>query len=80
MKNYKGYYIDHVIFHSETEIDTFLKKQAIEKYRMLCQMFAEKPSMELNVIMCDHSDRLHNVFGLGYDEIENIEIEAVTAA
>lgn len=76
MKNYKGYYIDHVYFHSEAEIDAFIKKQAIDRYKMFCTMFANKPSMELAVMMSDHADRLHTVFGLSYDEIEAIEIEA----
>ena len=30
-----GYYIDHVHFHSEVEIDEFCKELAIERYRML---------------------------------------------
>lgn len=80
MKQYKGYYIDHVVFNSEAEIDNFIKEQAIEKYKMLCAMFAKKPSMELTAIMCDKADYLHNVCGLTYAEIEDIEIEAMKAA
>lgn len=80
MKKYRGYYIDGVIFHSESEIDAFIKKQAIEHYKMLCAMFANKPSIELSVMMCDKADYLHNVLGLSYAEIEDIEIEAIKAA
>lgn len=29
MKNYKGYYIDKVIFNNEKEIDDFMKDNAI---------------------------------------------------
>ena len=80
MKNYKGYYIDGVVFHSKSEIDMFIKEQAIERYKQLCAMFANKPSMELNAMMCDKADYLHNVCGLSYDAIEQIEIEAIKAA
>lgn len=80
MKNYKGYYIDGVIFNSKSEIDAFIKKQAIENYKMLCTMFADKPSMELCAIMGSKADYLHDVCGLSYAEIEDIEIEAIKAA
>lgn len=76
MKQYKGYYIDNVIFNNETEIDAFLKKQAIEKYQLLCKMFLEDSCMELVVMMSPIEERLHDEFGLSYEEIEQIEIEA----
>lgn len=72
MKQYKGYYIDHVVFNSEAEIDNFIKKQAVEGYKALCTMFANKPSMELSAMMCDKAKFLHEC-GLGYDEIEALE-------
>ena len=81
MKQYKGYYIDHVHFNSEAEIDSFLKEQAISRYRMLCRMFAEQDAgMELSIIMCEQADKLHNTFGMDYNEIEQIEIEVFKAA
>lgn len=79
MKQYKGYYIDHVSFNSKDEIDAFIKKLAIERHEMLARMFADKPSMELSVMMSDNADRLHNVFGMGYEFIEEIEINAISA-
>ena len=80
MTNYKGYYIDNVIFHSKSDIDAFVKEQAINKYKMLVEMFSRKPSMELSCMMSDHADRLHKVFGLSYGEIEDIEIAVFKAA
>lgn len=79
MTKYKGYYIDQVIFNSKEEIDAFIKKQTIDKYKMLCKMFAENASMELITIMQPYEDRLHNEFGLSYEEIEALEIEAYVA-
>lgn len=76
MKQYKGYYIDKVIFHSESDIDAFIKRETIRKYQMFCKMFADNASMELIVIMRPYEERLHNEFGLSYEEIEQLEIEA----
>lgn len=78
MKKYKGYYIDHVYFNSESDIDAFIKKQAIERYKTLAVMFSNKPSMELTSMMCDLADRLVKVFGLTYTEIEELEIAAIS--
>ena len=43
MKQYRGYYIDHVIFNSTAEIDAFIKKQAVEHHNRLSKMFSEHP-------------------------------------
>ena len=77
MKQYRGYYIDHVIFNSTAEIDAFIKKQAVEHHNRLSKMFSEHPSMELSSIMSDSADRLHILFGFSYEEIEKMEIVAM---
>lgn len=79
MKQYKGYYIDKVIFNNETEIDAFIKKQTIEKYQLLCKMFTNDACMELVTMMTPYEERLHNEFGLSYEEIEQLEIKAISA-
>lgn len=76
MKQYKGYYIDHVTFDKESEIDEFIKNETKRKYEMLCKMFSNNPSVELSAIMKPVMEKLHD-FGLSYDEIEQIEINAV---
>ena len=81
MTQYKGYYIDHIIFHSKADIDNFRKEQAIDRYKMMCRMFAsEDAGMELSIIMSEQADLLHNQFGMDYNEIEAIEIEVFKAA
>lgn len=80
MKQYRGYYIDHVIFRSEADIDAHIKSHAIEQYQMMCRMFAETPTMELSRLMGDQADYMHKAFGMDYSEIEQIEIAAITAA
>lgn len=80
MKQYKGYYIDGVWFHSEEEIDNFLKEKAIKNYSRMARKFVNDPSMELTVMMSDEADRIHKLFGLSYAEIEDIEIEAMKTA
>lgn len=79
MKQYKGYYIDKVSFNNKQEIDAFIKKQTIEKYQQLCKMFSNNSCMELIVMMTPYEEKLHNEFGLSYEEIEQIEIEAIRA-
>ena len=81
MTQYKGYYIDHIIFNSKADIDNFRKEQAINRYKMMCQMFARQDAgMELSILMSEQADLLHNQFGMDYNEIENIEIEVFKAA
>lgn len=77
MKKYKGYYIDHIHFNSEQEIDEFIKAQAVERFRWLCCYFADHPSMEACIICENQAQRLHDCFGFGWDAIEKIEIEAI---
>ena len=79
MKKYKGYYIDKINFYSEREIDEFIKEQTIRKYKQFCKMFENDACMELIEIMTLYQDKLHNL-GLSYEEIENIEIEAIKEA
>ncbi len=81
MTQYKGYYIDHIYFHSKAEIDNFIKEQAIDRYKMMCRMFVKDDAgMELSILMSEQADRLHNQFGMDYNEIEAIEIEVFKAA
>lgn len=79
MVKYKGYYIDKINFYSEREIDEFIKEQTIRKYKQFCKMFENDACMELIEIMTLYQDKLHNL-GLSYEEIENIEIEAIKEA
>lgn len=80
MKQYKGYYIDHIYFHSEADIDAFVKQQAIDRYKQMCRLFVRHSTMELSVIMSEQADRLHNIFGMDYNDIEAIEIDVFQAA
>ena len=80
MKQYKGYYIDHVIFNNEQEIDTFIEKQALDAYKMACRLFAQR-STEGNAITCDErAERLVNFFGYTWEQLEEIEIEVYKTA
>lgn len=80
MTQYRGYYIDHIFFSSEADIDNHIKEQAISRYKMMCRKFADNSSMELCAIMSKHADYMHNDCGMDYNEIEAIEIEVFEAA
>lgn len=80
MTQYKGYYIDHIIFHSKADIDNRIKEQAIDRYKMMCRKFMDDSTMELSILMSNHADYMHNVCGMDYNDIEAIEIEVFSAA
>lgn len=73
MQKYKGYYIDNVIFSSKEEIDNFIVKQTVERYKKLCMMFNENHSMELIKMMMPVEEKLH-ALGFDWDDIEAIEL------
>ena len=79
MTQYKGYYIDHIYFHSKAEIDAYIKQQAVEAYQRLIRYFADHSTMAVSIKCSEEADRLHNIFGFSYEEIEAIEIVAYAA-
>lgn len=77
---YKGYYIDKQSvngFKSKEEIDAFVKRQAVERYKVLYRMFEKDPTMECNVVCCKQADALHYQCGMSYSEIEKLELEII---
>ena len=79
MTQYKGYYIDHIYFNSNAEIDANIKQQVVEAYKRLIRYFADHSTMDVSIKCSEASDRLHNIFGFSYEEIEAIEIAAYAA-
>lgn len=77
MKNYKGYYIDKVIFNNEHDIDEFLKNQAIEAYKKAIQIFASNSTMEASIWCDEKAEKLVNQFGFTWEQVEQLEIEAL---
>lgn len=77
MKQYKGYYIDKVIFNNTEEIDNFLKEQALNAYKLACEMFVAHSTME-NSSYCDEkAQRLVSEFGYTWEQVEELEIEYI---
>ena len=74
MTQYKGYYIDHIFFNSKAEIDTHIKQKAVEKFKMLNKFFAERPDMGVAQLCDEQAERLHDIFGFSWEEIEEMEI------
>ena len=79
MTQYKGYYIDHIHFNSKDEIDSHIKQQAVEAYQRLIRHFADHSTMAVSIKCSEAADRLHNIFGFSYEEIEELEIAAYAA-
>ena len=76
MKQYKGYYIDHVVFDSEADIDARVKSDLIKRMQKLNRMAIENVSYALvavaEAMRC--ANRLHDEYGMSYVEIEALEI------
>ena len=79
MTQYKGYYIDHIYFHSKAEIDAHIKQKAVEEYQRLIRYFADHSTMDVSIKCSEAADRLQNIFGFSYEEIEEFEIAAYAA-
>ena len=79
MTQYKGYYIDHILFQSKAEIDAHIKQKAVEEYQRRIRYFANHSTMEACIFCSEQADLLHNSFGFSYEDIEAIEIAAYTA-
>ena len=79
MKQYKGYYIDGVVFSSKKDIDIFLKNQAVSAYRKAVEYFANHSTMEASIYCDDKARNLVDNFGFTYQEVEDIEIETLKA-
>lgn len=77
MRQYKGYFIDHVIFNSKEDIDNFIKQRAIERLISLNEEFARKADMAIMKMISDCEDRLHDEFGMSYEELEEIGLKTI---
>lgn len=79
MTQYRGYYIDHIYFHSKAEIDAHIKNKAVEEYQRRIKYFSDHSTMEASIFCSEQADLLHNNFGFSYEEIEELEIAACVA-
>ena len=80
MKKYKGCYIDKTFFRNEAEIDEFLKQQAIREYKIRCQVFATNKDMGSGIYADEQAEKLNREYGIGWEELEQMEIEAYKTA
>ena len=77
MKQYKGYYIDKVIFNNEDEIDEFIKSEAIRAYKQSVELFVNHPTIENSIYCDDKAEILVNQFGFTWEQIEELEIQGM---
>lgn len=77
MKQYRGYYIDNVIFNNEQEIDDFIKSEAIRSYKQAVEMFVNHSTLERSILCDERAERLVTQFGFTWEQIEELEIETM---
>lgn len=75
MTQYKGFYIDNVLFHSKSEIDEAVKQREIARYRLRCENFLIHRTLEASIFADEQADKLHDEFGITWEELENIDAE-----
>lgn len=80
MKQYKGYYIDHAVFNSKEDIDTFIKANLIKKVAMLNKMMRNYTDPGMMMAACAEMTNIERVlmseYGMTAAEIEEIELAA----
>lgn len=79
MRNYRGYYIDNVIFNSKEDIDNFIKAEALRAYKSAVELFAIHSDMANSIYCNEKAEILVNQFGYTWEDIEAIEIETLEA-
>ena len=72
MKNYKGYYIDGVVFTSKEEIDAHRKEDAKQAYIKALRIFERRGTMEASAYCSERAQHM-NRLGYTWEEIEEIE-------
>lgn len=72
---YRGCYIGNGAFRSKAEVDRFLEENAVAHYKLVCELFAEVPSVEHASLCNEEAERLVNQFGYSYEQLEEIEAE-----
>ena len=77
MRQYKGYYIDKVIFNNEDEIDEFIKSEAFRAYKQSVELFVNQPTIENSIYCDDKAEILINQFGFTWEQIEELEIQVM---
>ena len=77
MKQYKGYYIDKVIFNNEDEIDEFIKSEAIRDYKQSVELFVNHLTIKNSIYCDDKAEILVNQFGFTWEQIEELEIQVM---
>ena len=79
MTQYKGYYIDNVIFTSKEDIDIFLKEKAVKAYRVAVELFNNNRNLEYSMYCDQCADVLVNNFGYTWEQVEALEIAVLEA-
>ena len=76
MVQYKGYYIDHVVFNNKAEIDAKIKSDLIKRMQKFNRMAVGNVSYAMEAVAeaMQCARKLHDEYGMSYSEIETLEI------
>lgn len=80
MKQYKGYYIDNVIFNNESEIDKHIENKAVEAYMIAVKLFMKECNIEYSMYVNEKAENLVNNFGYTWEQVEELEIKFMSVS
>ena len=75
MLKYKGYYVDHVFFHSKEEIDKFIKDKAVWAYKNALTLFMNHPDFAHSTLVDEKAEYLVNHLGFSWEQIDKLDQE-----
>lgn len=83
MRRYKGYYLDGVIFKTESEVDEMIKNEIIRKIRIFHDMlfnhgerYTPYEQMKICEEITNREKRLHDEYSMSWEDIEEIPFTA----
>lgn len=70
---YRGVEIDGSILKSEKDVDEFLERLTVDRLKVATEIFAYKPTMDMNIYIDELSEKLVNKFGYTWEKIDELE-------
>ena len=70
---YRGVEIDGSILKSEKDVDEFLERLTVDRFKFATEIFAYKPTMDMSIYIDELSEKLVNKFGYTWEKIDELE-------
>lgn len=75
MTNYKGYYIDGVIYSNKQDVDNQILKNRLNQLKLAVREFERFPCYETAGYLSDKQEQLVKLHGYEWEEVENLTLK-----